>query len=198
VSSIVVIGAGGHGKVVVATALAAGFEVRAVIDSDSKTWGRDLLGVRVTGPDALSDGTAAVLAIGNNVTRRQLAHRHACRWTTVIHPNALVHPTARVGEGTVIFAGVIVQPDTIIGAHCILNTGASLDHDNTLGDFVHVAPGAHTAGNVTLEEGAFLGIGVSVIPGRRVGAWSTVGAGAAVVHDIPPNVTAVGVPARTI
>ena len=78
----------------------------------------------------------------------------------------------------------------------ILNTGATVDHDCVIGDAVHIAPGSHLAGNVTLEEGVFLGIGTVVIPGRRIGAWTRVGAGAAVVHDLAANVTAIGVPAR--
>ena len=78
----------------------------------------------------------------------------------------------------------------------IVNTGASIDHDGVLGTAVHVAPGARLAGNVTLEDGVFVGIGAVIVPGRTIGAWTRVGAGAAVVHDLPANVTAIGVPAR--
>jgi acetyltransferase-like isoleucine patch superfamily enzyme len=79
-----------------------------------------------------------------------------------------------------------------------VNTAASLDHDCVLGAFAHVAPGTHLAGSVVVGDGAFLGVGVSVIPGRRIGAWATVGAGAAVIHDVADRVTVVGVPARPL
>ncbi len=78
------------------------------------------------------------------------------------------------------------------------NTNAAVDHDCLIGDYAHVGPGVSLAGNVTVGEGAFLGIGSVAIMGSTIGRWSTVGAGAAVVHDIPDNVTAVGLPARII
>ena len=95
-------------------------------------------------------------------------------------------------------AGAVIQPDTTLGAHVIVNTGATIDHDGILADYVHVAPGAHLAGGVRLGEGVFMGIATSTMPGTSVGAWATVGAGAAVVRDLPGNVTAVGVPARSL
>ena len=199
-SSLHVIGAGGHAKVVIATAQAAGVTVTAVYDDDDKLWGKTVLGVRVVGATDLLerdqiDGEA-VIAVGCNSARKNLAERLSCRWAVVVHPSALVHETVRLGAGTVVFAGTVIQPDARLGAHVIANTAASIDHDCQLGDFVHVAPGAHLAGNVTLGDGAFLGIGSAVIPGRTVGAWTTVGAGGVVVSDLPAHSTAIGVPAR--
>jgi acetyltransferase-like isoleucine patch superfamily enzyme len=101
-----------------------------------------------------------------------------------------------IGEGTVIFAGVILQPRTRIGSHVIVNTAASVDHDGLLEDFVHVAPGARLSGQVTIREGALMGVGSAAIPGTTVGAWAVVGAGGAVVADVAPGATALGVPAR--
>lgn len=198
-SDLVVIGAGGHAKVVVATARAAGFDVVAVLDDDGSRRGRAILGARVEGttaelgrwPDAL-----ALLAIGSNRVRKELAARLPARWATLVHPSAVVHESVRIGEGTVVFAGAVIQPDTVLGAHVIVNTAASIDHDCQVGDFAHVAPGSHLAGGVSLGEGAFLGIGAKVIPGRRVGSWATVGAGGVVIRDIGEGCVAVGVPAR--
>jgi len=96
----------------------------------------------------------------------------------------------------VVFAGAVIQPDAAIGGHAIVNTAASIDHDCVLGDFVHVAPGVRLAGSVVLGEGAMLGIGTVAIPGARVGAWSVVGAGAAILGELPANVVAIGTPAR--
>jgi sugar O-acyltransferase (sialic acid O-acetyltransferase NeuD family) len=196
---LIVVGAGGHAKVVVATARAAGFRVVAIVDDDASRWGASLLGVAVSGPTAhtLDDaGAAVVLAIGNNAVRRALATRGRCDFVSVIHPSAIVESSVRLGAGSVVFAGAVIQPDCTIGAHAIVNTGASIDHDCVLGTAVHVAPGTRLAGNVTLGDEVFLGIGAVVIPGTTIGARTTIGAGAAVVCDLPADVVAFGVPAR--
>jgi len=196
---LIVVGAGGHAKVVVAAARAAGFRVVAISDDVRLRWGDRLLGIAVSGPTepVLQDARArVVLAIGANAVRRRMAATARCRFVTVIHPSAIIDPTVQLGAGSVVFAGAVIQPDTAIGAHAIVNTAASIDHDCVLGEAVHVAPGARLAGNVTLGDEVFLGIGAVVIPGITIGARTIVGAGAAVVRDLPADVVAVGVPAR--
>ncbi len=180
---------------------ALGWEVGAVVDGNPALHGTLLAG-RVVAPfSALVAGAGdrVVIAIGGNAARKRVAGQLAAeghQFVALVHPSAWVAPSAVVQEGAVVFAGAIVQPEAVLGAHAIVNTAASVDHDCDVGAFAHVAPGSHLAGNVHLGEGAFLGVGVSVIPGRRVGAWTTVGAGAVVVSDLPAGVTAVGVPAR--
>src|SRR5258705_12765805 len=164
---LTIVGAGGHAKVVIATARAAGWDVAGVADDDRAIWGHRLMDCVIAGPTAtvLDDASATcVLAIGNNATRRGLAEAARCRFATIVHPAAQVHPSVTLGQGTVVFAGVVIQPDTRIGAHGIVNTGASIDHDCVLGDAVHVAPGARLAGTVTLADEVFVGIGAVVIP----------------------------------
>ena len=202
-SRLAVIGAGGHAKVVLATLQAAGIDVDAVLDDDEGLWSTELLGVRVRGPIAELDGgrwSRGILAVGDNRTRSRFAADlgtpREIEWVPVVHPAAVVHPSARLGPGAVVFAGAVVQPDARLGAHVIVNTGATVDHDCRLCDFVHLGPGGHLAGTVRVDEGAFLGIGSSVLPGVRIGAWATVGAGAVVVSDVEPGATVRGVPAR--
>jgi sugar O-acyltransferase (sialic acid O-acetyltransferase NeuD family) len=199
VQPVILVGSGGHAKVVLATAQAAGIAVARVVDDNPARHGHRLLGVPIEGPtaDVLADpGALAVLAIGDNRARQRLAAGARCTFATVVHPGAIVHPTVTVGGGTVVFAGVVVQPETRLGEHVIVNTGASIDHDCVIGDHAHIAPGVHLAGGVTVGEGSFLGVGTGVIPGIHIGSWATVGAGAAVVRDLPAGCTAVGVPAR--
>ena len=198
---LVVVGSGGHAKVVIATARAAGLEVTAIVDDDPACWGQRVLGVEVAGPTlaVLDDaGQTAVLAIGSNRARQQLAAAARCRFATVVHPAAVIDATVRLGAGTVVFAGAVIQPDAALGAHVIVNTGASIDHDCAIGDFVHIAPGVRLAGDVSLGDGVFLGIGAVAVPGVRIGAWTTVGAGAAVVGDLAADLVAAGVPARPL
>lgn len=199
---LVVVGAGGHGKVAVATALEAGMEVVAVLDDAPTKWGSSLLGAPVLGPVStferfLQEEVRFVLAIGENRVRQKLASLMAgVDWATLVHPRAYVHATASLGEGTVVFAGAIVQPMVQVGRHVIVNTSAVVEHDCRIGDWVHLASGTRLAGSVEVGEGAFVGAGAVVIPGKRLGRWSIVGAGAVVVRDIPDFSLAYGVPAE--
>ena len=199
--SVLVLGAGGHAKVLVATLQAMGETVAGCLDDAHSDQTNRVLGVPVVGPlsaIASHDGLA-VIGIGSNAVRRQLVETYpGVRWVSVVHPLAVVHPSASVGVGTVVFAGVVVQPDAFVGRHAILNTHSTVDHDSRVGDFAHLAPGVNLSGGVTVAEGALVGVGAACAPGVRVGAWSVVGAGGVVVRDIPPNVTAVGVPARPL
>lgn len=197
---VYVFGAGGHAKVVVAVLQEMGATVQGLFDDNPATWGNELLGARVLGPvseaSAMKD-EAGVIAVGDNLARLSLARQlRGWQWITAVHPKAIVHSTAQIGPGTVVFAGAIIQPYAKIGAHCIINTAATVDHDCILEDFVHRAPGVHLGGNVFLREGAMLGVGCVVIPGRQIGEWSIVGAGSAVISDIPGRFVASGAPAR--
>lgn len=196
-----VIGAGGHAKVVIATLQAAGYESIVVFDDDPAKWGTELLGLRVTGPVSEvreRELEWGLIAIGDNLQRKEMASTLALEWLRLVHPSACVHDSVVLGAGTVVFAGAVIQPDTVVGTHSIINTRAALDHDCQLGNFVHIAPGASLCGGVGVGEGTLVGVGASAIPGVRIGSWSTVGAGAAVVADLPDGTLALGVPAKPV
>jgi len=196
---LVVIGTGGHAKVVVDACWAAGWTVLGTADRrDSR---HTVFGLPHLGPpEELEPGVRAVIAVGSNAARRDIARGLDGRlsWASVVHPAATVSSEASVEEGAVVFAGAVVQPDTVVGRHAILNTGCRVDHDNEIGAFCHVAPGAVLAGTVTLGEGVFVGAGAVVTPNRTLGEWCTVGAGGVVVRDTQPGLIYVGVPSREI
>ncbi|MGE3841795.1 MAG: acetyltransferase [Vicinamibacterales bacterium] len=200
-NNFVVIGAGGHAKVVLATIEAAGGQVLHVLDDSPSLWGTAVMGRMITGPispESVPSGAQVILAVGDNRGRASLAGRLPVRWGTVVHPSAVVHRSVVLGEGTVVFAGAVIQPDTRIGPHAIVNTSSSIDHDGALGSFVHIAPGARLAGRVTVGDGALVGVGSAVIPGIAIGAWATVGAGSVVVRNVADGVTVAGCPARPV
>ncbi|RSK33703.1 acetyltransferase [Bhargavaea beijingensis] len=142
-----------------------------------------------------------VFGIGSNTVRKKLVKELGLPRTsfiTLIHPTAVISPSAVIGLGTVVMPRVVVNADSTIGDHAILNTGSIIEHDCKIADYAHISPQAILAGGVEVGEGAHVGAGASVIPLKTVGEWSTIGAGAAVVYNIPGNVTAVGVPAKEI
>lgn len=202
-SGVLILGSGGHAKVIADILRCQGVQVRGFLDDNSAVWGQTRLGLPVLGAidryrEFESEGL--IVGIGANRIRREVVQRLGpaaeALWQNAIHPTAVIADSVRIGRGTVIMANAVINPDTIIGNHAIVNTAATIDHDCTIADYVHTAPGCHLAGGVQVGEGAFLGIGVVVIPSLFIGEWATIGAGAAVVRSIPDGMTAKGVPAR--
>lgn len=199
---IVVLGAGGHAKVVVdairAGRLAASVRVR---DDDLSLQGTDLLGVTVEAPlGAVEDLPYHVhIAIGSNKVRERLAAALVSadkRLVSVVHPRASVSVAATIGSGAFVAAQAVVAPSALVGECAIINHCAVVDHDCVLGSCVHLAPGATLGGGVRVGSGALIGAGAVVLPGVEIGSWATIGAGAAVVRAVPEGASVIGVPAR--
>lgn len=120
------------------------------------------------------------------------------RLANIIHPGAIVSPSARLGGGILIAPGVIIGPGTKIGNHVILNSAATLDHDSVLEDNVIIGPGVHLAGGTRVDTRAFIGVGACSVPGVTIGCNCLIGAGSVITTDIEDNVVAAGVPAKVI
>lgn len=202
---VLVLGAGGHAKVVIDSLRACGREVAGVLDADATP--RTVAGAPVIGSDdALerlrAEGLAcAFVALGANALRARLGARlRALGYTLAdaVHPSAVLSPSVVLGQGVAVMAGACLNADTRVGDLAIVNTGATVDHDGDLGEACHVAPRCGLAGNVTVGARAFLGVGCSVIPGVTIGADAQVGAGGVVVRDIPAGALAIGAPARVV
>ncbi|MBP3951519.1 acetyltransferase [Bacillus suaedae] len=201
---LILIGQGGHSRVVEETADQLNIEVIGYLDDKYSFF--DLENDKYIGPihsvpkliDLYSD-IKFLISIGNNVVRKRIVERlnlSDTYYLTLIHPTAVISRSAEIGAGTVVMAQSIVQTNAKIGQHVIINTGSVIEHDNHLGDFVHLSPNATLTGGVSIEEGAHVGAGATVIPNVGIGSWSVVGAGATVINNVPNKCTAVGVPAK--
>ena len=205
-TSVVIIGAGGHAKVIIDMLQERGeFELAGCVSADRDN--RAVLGVPVLGgdealPRILATGVRhAFVALGENRLRAALTDRAVSLGFSIVNAisrHAVISGRVTLGSGIAVMPGAIINVDAVVASGAIINTGATVDHDCRIGAYAHVGPGTRLAGTVAVGEGALLGAGCCVIPGRTVGAWSTVGAGAAVVRDVAERATVAGVPARTL
>lgn len=204
---VVVVGAGGHAKVVIELlqASAEGFDVMGLVDADPAP--RLVLGLPVIGDDShlprlRSQGIeAAFVAIGDNRRRSNLADKvreHGFGLVNAIGAGAVISPSARLGRGIAVMNGAVINAEAQVDDLTIINTGVLVDHDVRLHAGAHLGPGCALAGGVEVGARAFLGVGVTAVPGVRIGADTVVGAGACVVNNLPSGVLALGVPARVI
>ncbi|CAA7614389.1 acetyltransferase [Magnetospirillum sp. SS-4] len=204
-STIVIVGAGGHGKVLADALLARGEAVAGFVDADSRLHGQTVLGLPVLGGDdrilpgwLLVNGIGSVADPGLRMrVERSFGQRGFC-FLTVIHPAASVARGVSSGEGCQIMAGAVIQADATLGRGVIVNTRASVDHDCRLGDFVHIAPGATLSGGVDVGEASHIGTGAVVVEGVRIGRGCLVAAGAVVVREVPDGARVAGLPARAM
>jgi len=196
---ILVIGGGGHARVVLDIIRCSGHCAAGILD-DGLAPGTLVDGVPVLGPiDSFAAYTAThrfVIAIGSAFTRRRLAESLPVRWYTAIHPTAVIASTASIGEGTVVMAHAVVNAGASVGCHCILNTASITEHDNMLADYVHLSPRAALGGTVQVGEETHVGIGAVVRNNCTICSRCTIGAGAVVVSHIRESGVYVGIPAR--
>jgi len=191
-------GASGHAKVIIDTLRLTGHEVKGFYDDDPSKealWEIPVLGKT---EDYNADLGSAIIAIGNNAIRKDVAQRVAGNFGMAIHPDAFISPTVILKEGTVVMAGAIINADAEIGRHCIINTASSIDHDCQIGDYVHIAPNASLCGGITVGEGTLIGAGATICPNLVIGKWSVIGAGSVVIANVPDNTVVVGNPAKML
>ena len=206
-SGLLVVGAGGHGKVVADAAGETGrWDQIAFLDdgypellSARQEW--PVLGKVNQALEFLNRYSDIVIAIGDNFLRVQLLRYFAeagFNLPVIVHPAAFASKDAILEPGSVLFAQAAVNAGAKASFGCIINTGATVDHDCVLGEGVHLSPGVHLGGTIRIGKYSWLGIGASVINQLVIGENVIIGAGAAVISNIEDNVTAVGVPAKVI
>lgn len=205
---IIIIGAGGQARIVYEIlSYNRNVEVIAFIDNVVPKKEEYIMGIPVMGdhaviPEMMKNGVrGAIIAVGNNQIRAahyEKLKKMGMEMVSAIHPNSIIAPSVRTGDGVTIAIGAIISTGGVIGNNVIINTGATIDHEDNIEDHVHIGPGCSLAGRVTVKRGAFIGIGSVVKEYLKIGENSTIGAGSVVLEDIPDNVVAVGTPAKVI
>jgi len=201
-------GAGGHAKVVLDIARAMhAFPDICFLDDACQRPGAWFRGCPILGGSPFlrslsgSETVHFLVAIGDNrirADRYAFALSQGLKAATLIHPSAIVSPSATIGEGTVVMPGAVINADARVGRNCIVNTGAVIEHDCAIGDHVHIAPRVVLGGAVRVGNFTMMGSGAHALPGAEIGESALVGAGAVVLHQVPAYVTAVGVPTRLV
>ena len=204
---LIVVGGGGHAKVLISTLLLLKRKVLGFVDVKPSL--PSILGVSQLGDDSTVRRYAhedvrlvnGVGSVGCTEARRSVYNRLQQAnyiFESVIHPAATVAPDVELGDGVQIMAGVVVQPGTRLGSNAIINTGARIDHDCVIESHAHIAPGAILCGHVHVGGGSHIGAGACIIQNVAIGARAVVGAGAVVLRNVPDEVTVVGIPAARI
>lgn len=193
-----IIGAGGHAKLVIATALACGYTQISLFDDNAALHGREVMGVPVSGPIQDSKGpTPIFLAIGDNHTRQKISDLfHDREWARLVHPTACVDDTVFVGGGTIIGPMAVVNADARLESQVIVNSAAVVEHDCRLGHYVHVGPNATLTGGCEIGDFTLVGAAATLLPGRVVVGDAVIGAGAVVTDHVPEGQTVTGIPAK--
>lgn len=190
-------GAGGHAKVILAAIHACEDSVYGIFDDAPKA-GFSSVPVLGRYNSSFMPGELLIISIGENEIRKRVSMAVIHPFGTIIHPSSVVDQNAHIGLGTAVLHRSVIQTGVIIGRHVIINTGAIIEHDSHIADFAHVAPGAVICGNVTVGERTLIGVGSIVVPNTMIGSNCLIAAGSVVTTHIPDNVIARGNPARII
>ena len=208
---LLVLGGGGHGKVVADVLRAAGHVLVGFADRRPELVGTvvepgggvvvatadELLAAIASGGPLPGGADAVALGVGDNALRlRALDALGSAAAPPIAHPSAVLSPSAALGVGTMVMPRVVVNAAARVGGGVILNTGAVVEHDCVVGDGAHISPNATLTGAAHVGARSWVGAGAVVLPGVRVGSDARVGAGAVVTRAVPDGATVMGVPAR--
>ncbi|MDR1481065.1 MAG: acetyltransferase [Synergistaceae bacterium] len=207
---VIIIGCGGHGRVLgdIVLSQPERFELVGFVDRNTDAIGSRIFGVSVLGDDGFltrnftPSDVRLINGIGSvrdTTLRRKVFEMFKSlgyEFCPVISNGARLSKRSVFGEGCQIITGAVVQHGCDVGDNTIINTSASVDHDCVIGNHSHIAPGATLSGLVSVGDGTHIGSGATVIQGLRIGEGCLVAAGAVVVSDVPAGSIAMGVPAR--
>lgn len=209
IEPLVLLGAGGHAKVLIEVIRCAGLRLVAcaALESERPDYlpkeadyfsSEADLSAYTPGEVLLVNGLGSVRAPDRRARLYRDWKARGYRFATLVHPSAVVALGVALGEGCQVMAGAVIQPAVRVGENCIINTCASVDHDCRIGAHSHIAPGAVLSGDVRIGERVHVGVGAVVIQGVEIGPGSVVGAGAAVIANVDAGTVMIGVPAQAV
>lgn len=196
--NVIIIGAGGHAKVIADIIIKSGDTLLGFLDD--KKVGQNLLGFPVL--DSIhnimqfEDKAVFIVGIGDNYIRKKLVSNYRLHWYTAIHPSAQIGLAVEIGRGTAVMANAVINSCGKIGEHCIINTGSIIEHDDIIENYVHISPNATVCGTATIGSLTSIGAGATVKNNIKISNDCIIGAGAVVVKDMPAGCIAVGIPAK--
>ncbi len=207
--NLIILGAGGHAKVLIDCLSFSGYNIIGITDADKAKYNSKLLGLNIIGPDDevfkygvdevhLINGLGSVDGTEKRARLYRAFKEKGYNFLRIIHPSAVVARQTSIGEGCQIMAGAIVQPGCLIGDNVIINTNASVDHDCAIGSNVHIAPGVVLSGGVNVGEGVHIGTGSVFIQGVTIGDKALIGAGSLILRDVTPGVKMFGSQGREV
>jgi len=202
---IVLVGAGGHCKILLESLNRRRYEIVGILDNNSVN-DSVIGGIPVIGRDCDAEAlfcsgvhNAVITLVGDLQTRRKLLEQYkkiGFSFPTILHPSAYISSSAYIGEGAVVLAGAYVNAEAKVQDFATVNTGAIIEHDSIVGENAHIAPGAILLGASQVGKDSLLGAGSTVLQQITVGEGCTVGAGSIVLKDVKDNKTVYGNPAR--
>lgn len=201
--NVVIIGAGGHAKVIADIIKKSDDEIIGFLDDKIENGTIILENYKVIGDlnnrfamAVTKKDVEFIIAIGDNKKRAEISHSPNLKFYTAIHPSAQIGLDVEIQEGTVVMANACINSSAKIGKHCIINTGAIIEHDNIIEDFVHISPNVALGGTVKIGKSTHVGIGSTIKNNITICENCKIGAGAVVVKDIEKEGTYIGVPAK--
>lgn len=196
-NKLLIIGAGGHGRVIYDIALSLNKYDEIKFLDDGKDG--DLVLGKVSEFEKFISSYEFIVGIGDGATREKLLKLLESKGASVaslVHKSAVVGSNVSIGKGTVVMAGCVINNSAKIGDGVIVNTCASIDHDAEVGDYTHVSIGARIAGTVKVGKRSFVGPGAIVCKNLKVTDETIIGAGAVVLKDIIEKGLYIGAPAK--
>lgn len=203
---LIIIGSGGHARVVVDAVKEAGYYLLGIIDTDYKGQEESVFGCQVIGnSDTLSNfnpaETAVVIAFGNNQKRADYSRR-VCELgfitPVIIHPTAIISKQTSIGTGAFVNTGAIINAGVEISGNTIINSGAIIEHEAIIGRNCHICPGVKIGGRTKVGDNTVVGIGSSIIDHITIGNDVSIGAGSVIIRDVKPGSTVIGVPGKSV
>ncbi|NVJ91175.1 MAG: acetyltransferase [Methylocystaceae bacterium] len=201
-----VLGSGGHAKVLLDAMLQMNLSPINLLSSDETQWGKHLFNIPIIGDDTYfslnptDSDLNFIIGFGNQkhwINRHKLFLDFSERMMpfNIIHPSSIVSPFSSIDNGTAVLARAVINPNVTVGKNSVINTGAIIEHDCIIGNNVHIAPGAVLCGGVTIEDHAFIGANSVICNQIEIKTGTVIGAGSVVTSDITANTMVAGNPA---